>query len=83
MGVKKAESGMQEEMSVRSRTDSQIRQMTSQITDMDGRVRRAEDMARESKDSIGQLLNHTRNIEKAVTTGQQDMMSKRDQQMQR
>ena len=83
MGVRKNESMLQEEHNSRARDEGLLRQIQGHVGDLDGRVVRAENMAREGKDSIGQLLNHTRNIEKVVTTGQQDMLSRRDQQVQR
>ncbi|CAG0925407.1 unnamed protein product, partial [Notodromas monacha] len=60
-----------------------LRQVQVQAADLDSRVGRAEALARQSSDAIGQLLGHTRNIEKVVTTGQQDMLTRRDQQIQR
>ncbi|CAG0915009.1 unnamed protein product [Notodromas monacha] len=73
----------QEVRSSRQRAEALLRQVQVQAADLDSRVGRAEALARQSSDAIGQLLGHTRNIEKVVTTGQQDMLTRRDQQIQR
>ena len=41
------------------------------MTDMEERVRRAEEAAKENKSALAQLISHTKNVERAVTLSQQ------------
>ena len=50
---------------------------------MDGRLKRAEDISGQNKSALAQLIGHTKNVEKAVTSGQQDILNKKDQQSQK
>merc|ERR1719410_1408214 len=50
------------------------------MTDMEERVRRAEEAAKENKSALAQLISHTKNVERAVTLSQQDISAKKQQQ---
>ena len=50
---------------------------------MDGRLKRSEDISGQNKSALAQLIGHTKNVEKAVTSGQQDILNKKDQQSQK
>ena len=41
------------------------------MTDMEERVRRAGEGAKENKSALAQLISHTKNVERAVTLSQQ------------
>ena len=43
-------------------------------------MRRAEDSSKENKSALAQLISHTKNVERAVTLSQQDMVTKKEQQ---
>jgi len=47
------------------------------------RLKRTEDAARENKTALSQLISHTKNVERAVTMSQQDVITKKEQQVQK
>lgn len=47
------------------------------------RVRTAENNARENKAALGQLIMHTKNVERAVNVSQQEIVAKKEQQAQK
>ena len=55
----------------------------NKLAEMEERLRRAEDSSKENKNALSQLISHTKNVERAVTTGQQDMIAKREAQGQK
>ena len=68
----------------------------NKLHDIEERTRRTEDSSKENKSALGesfllldtsdcpvasaQLISHTKNVERAVTMSQQDMVSKKEQQ---
>ena len=52
----------------------------NKLHDMEERIRRTEDSSKENKSALGQLISHTKNVERAVTMSQQDQVSKKEQQ---
>ena len=56
---------------------------SGKLAEIDGRLKRAEDVCGENKNALTQLIGHTKNVERAVTTGQQDIINKKDQQSQK
>ena len=50
------------------------------MNELEDRVRLTESHARENKNALGQLISHTKNVERAVTLSQQDIMQKKEQQ---
>ncbi len=53
------------------------------MQEIEDRLRRAEGYSEENKSSLSQLILHTKNVERAVNMGQQDIMAKKEQQGQR
>ena len=49
----------------------------NKLTDIEDRVRRVEDSSKENKSALAQLISHTKNVERAVTLSQQDMVHHR------
>ena len=47
------------------------------------RLKRTEEAARENKTALSQLISHTKNVERAVTMSQQDILTKKETQVQK
>ena len=47
------------------------------------RLKRPEEAARENKTALTQLISHTKNVERAVTMSQQDILTKKETQVQK
>ena len=47
------------------------------------RLKRTEEAARENKTALTQLISHTKNVERAVTMSQQDILTKKETQVQK
>ena len=62
------------------RLETALTGAANKIGDMEERLRRAEDSSKENKSALSQLISHTKNVERAVTMGQQDMVAKREAQ---
>merc|ERR1719369_589119 len=60
--------------------ESAVGGVVSRITEVEERLRRVEDSSKENKNALSQLISHTKNVERAVTMSQQDMMAKKEQQ---
>ena len=80
MEMKKHEQTILEERNQRLRLEQALNGAVNKLTDMEDRVRRAEDNGKENKSALAQLISHTKNVERAVTLSQQDMASKKEQQ---
>ena len=46
-------------------------------------MKRTEEAARENKSALSQLISHTKNVERAVTMSQQDILTKKETQVQK
>ena len=79
--MRSTDAGLSQERDSRTAVEGTIRSVQSLVTEVDNRVRRSEESLRENQNAIQQLLSHTRNVEKAVTAGQQDILARRDQQV--
>ncbi len=53
------------------------------VNELEDRIRATETHSRENKAAVTQLISHTKNVERAVVTGQQDLMQRREQQAQK
>ena len=47
------------------------------------RLKRTEEAARDNKTALSQLISHTKNVERAVTMSQQDILTKKETQAQK
>ena len=47
------------------------------------RLTRTEEAARDNKAALTQLISHTKNVERAVTMSQQDILAKKETQVQK
>ena len=47
------------------------------------RLKRTEEAARDNKTALSQLISHTKNVERAVTMSQQDILTKKETQVQK
>lgn len=83
MELKKTEHNLMEEKQQRLRITTALQQTTAKITELDDRVRRTEESGKENKNALAQLISHTKNVERAVTMSQQDIMAKKEAQTQK
>merc|ERR1719186_676612 len=81
--MKKQEQMIMEERNQRLRLETAVSGAGNKLGEMEERLRRAEDSSKENKNALSQLISHTKNVERAVTTGQQDMIAKREAQGQK
>ena len=79
MELKKCEHSLQEERSQRMRMGTTLQNVTMKVTESEDRLRRTEDHGKENKNALGQLISHTKNVERAVTLSQQDINSKKEE----
>jgi len=80
MQMKKQEQAVAEERNQRMRMESVINGAVNKLSEVEERLRRAEDSGKENKSALSQLISHTQNVERAVIAGQQDMVAKKEQQ---
>ncbi|XP_042890384.1 dynactin subunit 1-like isoform X1 [Penaeus japonicus] len=83
MNVKKNEMGLVEEKEGRSRLDAAIRQSQNKTYEMEDRIRRCEDGLKENRNAIQQMTSHTKSIEMALKSAEQDQMERRGNSAQR
>lgn len=83
MDMKKMEHALLEEKNQRMRMSTALQNMTLKMNEMDDRVRVAETNARENKNALTQLIMHTKNVERAVNTSQQEIVAKKEMQAQK
>jgi hypothetical protein len=65
------------------RMSSALQNATLKMNELDDRVRVAETNARENKNALAQLIMHTKNVERAVNTSQQEIVAKKEAQAQK
>ncbi len=80
MDMKKLEQTLIDERSQRQRMASALQAATAKVNELEDRLRATEIHARENKAALATLVGHTRNVERAVTAGQQDLVQRKEQQ---
>eukprot|EP00090_Calanus_glacialis_P000735 TRINITY_DN10508_c0_g1_i1.p1 TRINITY_DN10508_c0_g1~~TRINITY_DN10508_c0_g1_i1.p1 ORF type:complete len:731 (-),score=252.70 TRINITY_DN10508_c0_g1_i1:1342-3315(-) len=80
MEMKKQEQTILEERNQRMRMETAISGAVNKLSELEERMRRTEDSSKENKNALSQLISHTKNVERAVTMSQQDMLTKKEQQ---
>ncbi|XP_037803034.1 LOW QUALITY PROTEIN: cingulin-like [Penaeus monodon] len=83
MNVKKNEMGLVEEKEGRSRLDAAFRQSQNKTYEMEDRIRRCEDGIKETRNAIQQMTSHTKSIEMALKSAEQEQMERRGNSAQR
>ena len=83
MDMKKLESNLVEERNQRIRAETTASESANKVLELQEGVRRVEDSSRENKNALNQLISHTKNVERAVTMNQQDLLNRKDQQSQK
>ncbi|XP_047490125.1 myosin-J heavy chain-like [Penaeus chinensis] len=83
MNVKKNEMGLVEEKEGRSRLDAAFRQSQNKTYEMEDRIRRCEDGIKETRNAIQQMASHTKSIEMALKSAEQEQMERRGNSAQR
>jgi chromosome segregation ATPase len=78
--IKKHEQLIAEERNQRMRMESVVNGAVNKQGELEERLRRNEDSCKENKSALSQLISHTQNVERAVISGQQDMVTKKEQQ---
>ena len=83
MDMKKLESNLAEERNQRIRAETIASESANKVLELQEGVRRVEDSSRENKNALNQLISHTKNVERAVTMNQQDLLNRKEQQSQK
>ena len=81
MEMKKMESSLNDERNQRIRAETTLAVSATKVIELQDHVRKVEDSARENKTALNQLISHTKNVERAVTMNQQDLLAKKDQEV--
>ena len=69
-----------EEKNARMRVEQGLQSATERLLDTEDRLKRVEESSRENKNALAQLIAHTKNVERAVTMNQQDLMQRKEAQ---
>ena len=80
MEFKKKDSLLMEEKTARMRAEQGLQDFTEKMVDMEDRLKHVEQGSRENKNALAQLISHTKNVERAVTMNQQDLLQRKEAQ---
>ena len=80
MEFKKKDSLLLEEKTARMRAEQGLQDFTEKMVDMEDRLKHVEQGSRENKNALAQLISHTKNVERAVTMNQQDLLQRKEAQ---
>ena len=80
MELKKKDTMLMEEKNARMRSEQVLQNVGERLLDVEDRLKRVEDSSRENKNALAQLISHTKNVERAVTMNQQDLLQRKEQQ---
>ena len=69
-----------EEKTARMRAEQGLQDFTEKMVDMEDRLKHVEQGSRENKNALAQLISHTKNVERAVTMNQQDLLQRKEAQ---
>ena len=69
-----------DEKSARMKAEQTVQSCVERLLDVEDRLKRVEASARENKNALAQLISHTKNVERAVTMNQQDLMQRKEAQ---
>lgn len=69
-----------EEKNARMRAEQAVQTCTERLLDVEDRLRLTEQSSRENKNALAQLISHTKNVERAVTMNQQDLLQRKEAQ---
>lgn len=83
MELKKCDQSLMEERNQRMRLTTTLQTSTSKIAELEDRLRRTETHAKDNKAALVTMISHVKNVERAVTLGQQDIMAKKEVQGQK
>ena len=83
MDLRKLDSLLVEERSARLKAEQALQSCTERLLDAEDRLKRVEGSSRENKNALSQLISHTKNVERAVTMNQQDLMQRKEAQAQK
>ena len=78
--MRKKDGMLIEEKNARIKVEQQLLNCIERLVETEERIRRIEGSSRENKNALGQLISHTKNVERAVTMNQQDMMQRKEAQ---
>ena len=80
MELKKKDGMLVEEKNARMRVEQTLQNATERLLDVEDKLKRVEESSRENKNALAQLIAHTKNVERAVTMNQQDLMQRKEAQ---
>ena len=80
MELRKKDSLIMEERQHRLKIEQVLNGNVERLLDVEDRLKRVEESARENKNALSQLISHTKNVERAVTMNQQDLLQRKDAQ---
>ena len=78
--MRKKDGMLIEEKNARVKVEQRLLNCMERLAETEERIKRIEGSSRENKMALGQLISHTKNVERAVTMNQQDMMQRKEAQ---
>ena len=78
--MRKKDGMLIEEKNARIKVEQRLLNCMERLVETEERIKRIEGSSRENKNALGQLISHTKNVERAVTMNQQDMMQRKEAQ---
>ena len=81
--MKKIEHAMNEEKNKKIRIETNMSAINAKVLEVEERLVMTGEAARENKSALSQLISHTKNVERAVTMNQKDVVAKKDAHLQK
>ena len=78
--MRKKDGMLIDEKNARLKVEHQLLNCIERLAETEERIKRMESSSRENKNALGQLISHTKNVERAVTMNQQDLMARKEAQ---
>ena len=80
MELRKKDGMIMEEKKARMKVEQAVQTCVERLMDVEDRLKHVENSSRENKNALAQLISHTKNVERAVTMNQQDLMQRKEAQ---
>jgi len=80
MEMRKKDGMLVDEKNARMKVEQTLLNCMERLVETEERLKRVESSSRENKNALGQLISHTKNVERAVTMNQQDLMARKEAQ---
>ena len=80
MEMRKKDGMLVDEKNARLKVEQTLLNCMERLAETEERLKRVEGSSRENKNALGQLISHTKNVERAVTMNQQDLIGRKEAQ---